>query len=230
MELFRHFSCMFVCSSQGGLSGLISGLIAALCVSLGEVISPSPPEMTRPLPLSTAGCNFTTTPQLNWTTTALPQATSLVFTTAEQSSEDMWACGQTVGQSYTLFDSYWGYNTLNSYTIKDINYTILTCRRPGRRGKDCFRSFCALQQKLNSHHTKARKDLDHLIPDENLFLTSQNMMTSQNNKTFKPRWTGPRSFTKMSKLTKKNKTYKGSSQVIMGWPQDTAWWPFCVKQ
>uniref|UniRef100_A0A3P9H469 Solute carrier family 5 member 8 n=1 Tax=Oryzias latipes TaxID=8090 RepID=A0A3P9H469_ORYLA len=64
------FAPVCVLCPQGGLSGLISGVIAALCVSLGEVFSPSPLEMTRPLPLSTAGCNFSTTPELNWTTAA----------------------------------------------------------------------------------------------------------------------------------------------------------------
>uniref|UniRef100_A0A3P9IT77 Solute carrier family 5 member 8 n=1 Tax=Oryzias latipes TaxID=8090 RepID=A0A3P9IT77_ORYLA len=86
--LFGLFSLGILCpfaNCKGGLSGLISGVIAALCVSLGEVFSPSPLEMTRPLPLSTAGCNFSTTPELNWTTAAPPEATSLVFTTAEQS-------------------------------------------------------------------------------------------------------------------------------------------------
>ncbi|XP_004082910.3 sodium-coupled monocarboxylate transporter 1 isoform X2 [Oryzias latipes] len=85
--LFGLFSLGILCpfaNCKGGLSGLISGVIAALCVSLGEVFSPSPLEMTRPLPLSTAGCNFSTAPELNWTTAA-PEATSLVFTTGEQS-------------------------------------------------------------------------------------------------------------------------------------------------
>uniref|UniRef100_A0A3P9K9Y8 Solute carrier family 5 member 8 n=1 Tax=Oryzias latipes TaxID=8090 RepID=A0A3P9K9Y8_ORYLA len=71
------FAPVCVLCPQGGLSGLISGVIAALCVSLGEVFSPSPLEMTRPLPLSTAGCNFSTAPELNWTTAAPPEATSL---------------------------------------------------------------------------------------------------------------------------------------------------------
>lgn len=82
------FAPVCVLCPQGGLSGLISGVIAALCVSLGEVFSPSPLEMTRPLPLSTAGCNFSTAPELNWTTAA-PEATSLVFTTGEQSGGNM---------------------------------------------------------------------------------------------------------------------------------------------
>uniref|UniRef100_A0A669CRX1 Solute carrier family 5 member 8 n=1 Tax=Oreochromis niloticus TaxID=8128 RepID=A0A669CRX1_ORENI len=59
--------CPFV-NSKGGLCGLVTGLAAAVSVSIIEIISPSPPEMTRPLSLSTKGCNFTTDGSLNWTT------------------------------------------------------------------------------------------------------------------------------------------------------------------
>uniref|UniRef100_A0A3P9CQ21 Solute carrier family 5 member 8 n=1 Tax=Maylandia zebra TaxID=106582 RepID=A0A3P9CQ21_9CICH len=53
---------------QGGLCGLVTGLAAAVSVSIIGMISPSPPEMTRPLFLSTEGCNFTTGSSFNWTT------------------------------------------------------------------------------------------------------------------------------------------------------------------
>uniref|UniRef100_A0A669AY52 Solute carrier family 5 member 8 n=1 Tax=Oreochromis niloticus TaxID=8128 RepID=A0A669AY52_ORENI len=67
--------CPFV-NSKGGLWGLVAGLAAAVSVTIGEIISPSPPEMTRPLSLSTEGCNFSSGGSLNWTT-PLPTEPSL---------------------------------------------------------------------------------------------------------------------------------------------------------
>ncbi|XP_012732516.2 sodium-coupled monocarboxylate transporter 1 isoform X1 [Fundulus heteroclitus] len=60
-------------NSKGALSGLVSGLALSLWVGIGAQIYPPPPDMSRPLPLSTDGCNFTmTTHGLNWTSGALP--------------------------------------------------------------------------------------------------------------------------------------------------------------
>ncbi|XP_040003266.1 sodium-coupled monocarboxylate transporter 1 [Xiphias gladius] len=63
--------CPFA-NSKGALSGLVSGLVVSLWVGIRAQIYPPLPEMTRPLPLTTEGCNFTTTGSLNWTSTALP--------------------------------------------------------------------------------------------------------------------------------------------------------------
>ncbi|KAI3366885.1 hypothetical protein L3Q82_009527 [Scortum barcoo] len=63
--------CPFA-NSKGALSGLVSGLVVSLWVGIGAQINPPPPELTRPLSLTTEGCNFTTTGNLNWTSTALP--------------------------------------------------------------------------------------------------------------------------------------------------------------
>ncbi|XP_028274985.1 sodium-coupled monocarboxylate transporter 1-like [Parambassis ranga] len=79
--------CPFA-NSKGGLSGLVLGLVVSLCVGLGSLISPSPPEMTRPLPLTTEGCNFTTVSSLNWTFAALPTELRPITTTPVQTSED----------------------------------------------------------------------------------------------------------------------------------------------
>lgn len=57
---------------QGALAGLVSGLVMSLWVGIGAQVYPSPPELTRPLPLTTEGCNFTTANHLNWTATAPP--------------------------------------------------------------------------------------------------------------------------------------------------------------
>uniref|UniRef100_A0A3B3HJR0 Solute carrier family 5 member 8 n=1 Tax=Oryzias latipes TaxID=8090 RepID=A0A3B3HJR0_ORYLA len=113
--LFGLFSLGILCpfaNCKGGLSGLISGVIAALCVSLGEVFSPSPLEMTRPLPLSTAGCNFSTAPELNWTTAA-PEATSLVFTTGEHPMAVGW-----------LSPSYLYYNIIGVVTALTVGTIV----------------------------------------------------------------------------------------------------------
>ncbi|XP_034544792.1 sodium-coupled monocarboxylate transporter 1-like [Notolabrus celidotus] len=70
-------------NSKGGLSGLLSGLVASLCVVVGSLIYPPPPSMTRPLPLSTEGCNLTASEGFNWTSTAVPTEPS--FTTTPNS-------------------------------------------------------------------------------------------------------------------------------------------------
>uniref|UniRef100_A0A668A1F9 Solute carrier family 5 member 8 n=1 Tax=Myripristis murdjan TaxID=586833 RepID=A0A668A1F9_9TELE len=59
-------------NSTGALSGLVSGLTVSLWLGIGAQIFPAPPEMTRPLLLTTEGCNFTATDSLNWTSPALP--------------------------------------------------------------------------------------------------------------------------------------------------------------
>uniref|UniRef100_A0A8D3BPD5 Sodium-coupled monocarboxylate transporter 1-like n=1 Tax=Scophthalmus maximus TaxID=52904 RepID=A0A8D3BPD5_SCOMX len=61
-----------IANSKGALSGLVSGLVVSLWVGIGAQVYPPPAELTRPLPLTTDGCNFTITGGLNWTSTALP--------------------------------------------------------------------------------------------------------------------------------------------------------------
>ncbi|XP_068162733.1 sodium-coupled monocarboxylate transporter 1-like isoform X1 [Antennarius striatus] len=63
--------CPFA-TSKGALSGLLVGLGASTCLSIGGLIYPPSPEMARPLPLSTDGCEFSSMNSSNWTSTALP--------------------------------------------------------------------------------------------------------------------------------------------------------------
>ncbi|XP_008282701.1 sodium-coupled monocarboxylate transporter 1-like [Stegastes partitus] len=89
-SMFGVFTLGILCpfaNSKGCLSGLVSGVMASVCVILGALVSTPTPEMTRPLPLTTEGCNFTTS--LNSTFTALP--TQLApFTTAIHRGLDGW--------------------------------------------------------------------------------------------------------------------------------------------
>uniref|UniRef100_A0A8C5FMP9 Solute carrier family 5 member 8 n=1 Tax=Gadus morhua TaxID=8049 RepID=A0A8C5FMP9_GADMO len=57
-------------NSKGAVLGLLSGLVVALWVGIGAQIYPPPAAMSRPLDLSTAGCNFSTGFS-NWSSTAL---------------------------------------------------------------------------------------------------------------------------------------------------------------
>ncbi|XP_034079010.1 sodium-coupled monocarboxylate transporter 1 [Gymnodraco acuticeps] len=68
--------CPFA-NSKGALSGLVSGLVVSLWVGIGAQIYPPPPEMSRPLSLTTAGCNFSTAGRFNWTSTAPPTQSSI---------------------------------------------------------------------------------------------------------------------------------------------------------
>uniref|UniRef100_A0A671YNE8 Solute carrier family 5 member 8 n=1 Tax=Sparus aurata TaxID=8175 RepID=A0A671YNE8_SPAAU len=81
--------CPFA-NSKGVLLGLMSGLVVSLWLGIGAQIYPPTPAMTRPLSLTTEGCNFTTTDSFNWTSTVQPtQPTS--FTTAPVNrTDDNW--------------------------------------------------------------------------------------------------------------------------------------------
>ncbi|KAJ8392337.1 hypothetical protein AAFF_G00077010 [Aldrovandia affinis] len=70
--------CPFA-NSTGGVAGLFSGLALALWVGIGAQVYPPLPENSRPLSLTTAGCNFSLTGDgLNLTmgSTALPLTTT----------------------------------------------------------------------------------------------------------------------------------------------------------
>lgn len=72
---------------QGALLGLLSGLAVSLWVGVGAQIYPPSPALTRPLSLTTEGCNFTVGPGLNWSASAQPTQTS-PFVTALHHNTD----------------------------------------------------------------------------------------------------------------------------------------------
>uniref|UniRef100_A0A8C5DYV1 Sodium-coupled monocarboxylate transporter 1-like n=1 Tax=Gouania willdenowi TaxID=441366 RepID=A0A8C5DYV1_GOUWI len=63
--------CPFA-NAKGVLSGVVVGLILTVWLTAGEIIFPSPPEMTRPLLLTTDGCNFSSNANLSLTSSDLP--------------------------------------------------------------------------------------------------------------------------------------------------------------
>uniref|UniRef100_A0A3Q3L1V9 Solute carrier family 5 member 8 n=1 Tax=Mastacembelus armatus TaxID=205130 RepID=A0A3Q3L1V9_9TELE len=71
--------CPFA-NSKGAVSGLLSGLVVSLWVGITAQIYPPSPEMSRPLSLTTEGCNLTTVDSLNWTSTTLPPQPSSITT------------------------------------------------------------------------------------------------------------------------------------------------------
>uniref|UniRef100_A0AAQ4PVY2 Solute carrier family 5 member 8 n=1 Tax=Gasterosteus aculeatus aculeatus TaxID=481459 RepID=A0AAQ4PVY2_GASAC len=78
-------------NSKGALSGLVSGLVVSLWVGIGAQVYPPSPEMSRPLSLTTQGCNFTHAESLNWTSGALPtQPASFSAASAQPLLADSW--------------------------------------------------------------------------------------------------------------------------------------------
>ncbi|KAM9334471.1 sodium-coupled monocarboxylate transporter 1 [Symphorus nematophorus] len=95
--------CPFA-NSKGALSGLVSGLVVSLWVGIGAQIYPPSPAMTQPLSLTTAGCNFTTTDSLNWTSTVLPtQPTSITTAPAHSIDETPLLADNWYSLSYLYF-------------------------------------------------------------------------------------------------------------------------------
>uniref|UniRef100_A0A6Q2Y2N6 Solute carrier family 5 member 8 n=1 Tax=Esox lucius TaxID=8010 RepID=A0A6Q2Y2N6_ESOLU len=90
--LLGLFSLGILCpyaNATGGLTGLLFGLAMSLWVGIGAQFYPPLPEQSRPLGLTTHGCNFTTTANLfNWTATST-QA-SLYTTLVQPFLADNW--------------------------------------------------------------------------------------------------------------------------------------------
>uniref|UniRef100_H3CN88 Solute carrier family 5 member 8 n=1 Tax=Tetraodon nigroviridis TaxID=99883 RepID=H3CN88_TETNG len=81
--LLGLFTLGIICpcaNSKGALSGLLSGLVLSLWVGVGAQFYPPPPEMSRPLSLTTEGCNFTAAANLTWTFFLAPSRSLLADT------------------------------------------------------------------------------------------------------------------------------------------------------
>ncbi|KAF7667565.1 hypothetical protein LDENG_00057160 [Lucifuga dentata] len=105
--LLGMFSLGILCpfaNSKGALSGLVLGLVVSLWVGIGVQIYPPSAEMSRPLALTTEGCNFTITHGLNWTTsTALPTQPSTIITTPAQNNGSSLLAESWYSLSYLYF-------------------------------------------------------------------------------------------------------------------------------
>lgn len=64
----------------------------SLWVGIGSQIYPPSFEMTKPLPLTTEGCNFTTAGFHNWTATALPTESIHITTALGQNTNSRYVC------------------------------------------------------------------------------------------------------------------------------------------
>ncbi|NXW30607.1 SC5A8 protein, partial [Phaetusa simplex] len=82
--LLGLFALGILCSfanGTGAFVGLVSGFVVSLWVGIGSQIYPPLPERTKPLPLSTAGCNISS---VNLTSTENPLTTVFTTPTAER--------------------------------------------------------------------------------------------------------------------------------------------------
>ncbi|XP_062238389.1 sodium-coupled monocarboxylate transporter 1-like isoform X2 [Platichthys flesus] len=105
--------CPFA-NSKGGLSGLMIGLLVAVGVCIGALIFPSPPYMTRPLPLTTEGCNFTTQGNSNWTSAILPAGPSTITSAPGHITDDILSADNWLPPSYLYFSLM---GTVTAFTV-----------------------------------------------------------------------------------------------------------------
>lgn len=82
---------MFAFPSKGALLGLLSGLAVSFWVGVGAQIYPPSRTLTRPLPLTTEGCNFTIGTGQNWSTSTQPTQTSTFVTMLHHNTDYKWA-------------------------------------------------------------------------------------------------------------------------------------------
>uniref|UniRef100_A0A673W5U6 Solute carrier family 5 member 8 n=1 Tax=Salmo trutta TaxID=8032 RepID=A0A673W5U6_SALTR len=84
--------CIISIGVFGGLAGLLSGLVMSLWVGIGAQFYPPLPEQSRPLGLTTHGCNFTTAADaFNWT--ASPTEPGLYTTVLQQNTAERYVGG-----------------------------------------------------------------------------------------------------------------------------------------
>ncbi|XP_054656567.1 sodium-coupled monocarboxylate transporter 1 [Dunckerocampus dactyliophorus] len=100
---------------KGALSGLVAGLVVSLWVGIGAQIYPPSPEMSRPLSLTTEGCNISTPDSFNLTSTALPTNTSPIAASPVQLCDDR----------NLLADSWYSLSYLYFSTIGTLTTIIL---------------------------------------------------------------------------------------------------------
>uniref|UniRef100_A0A4W5L4Y4 Solute carrier family 5 member 8 n=1 Tax=Hucho hucho TaxID=62062 RepID=A0A4W5L4Y4_9TELE len=90
--LLGLFSLGILCpyaNATGGLAGLLSGLVMSLWVGIGAQFYPPLPEQSRPLGLTTHGCNFKTAADaFNWS--ASPTEPSLYTTVLQPFLAENW--------------------------------------------------------------------------------------------------------------------------------------------
>nr|XP_055047428.1 sodium-coupled monocarboxylate transporter 1 isoform X1 [Misgurnus anguillicaudatus] len=92
---------LFPCANtKGGLAGLVSGLALSLWVCIGAQIYDPLPEYSRPLDLSTHGCNLTN--GLNWTTGPIEKTTDYTLL-KEDNLDRPWLADNLYSLSYLYF-------------------------------------------------------------------------------------------------------------------------------
>ncbi|XP_073672377.1 sodium-coupled monocarboxylate transporter 1 [Paramisgurnus dabryanus] len=95
---------LFPCAnSKGGLAGLVSGLALSLWVCIGAQIYDPLPEYSKPLDLSTHGCNLTNLLDgLNWTTNPTEKTTDYTLL-KEENLDRPWLADNLYSLSYLYF-------------------------------------------------------------------------------------------------------------------------------
>uniref|UniRef100_A0A3B4UJB3 Solute carrier family 5 member 8 n=1 Tax=Seriola dumerili TaxID=41447 RepID=A0A3B4UJB3_SERDU len=125
-------------NSKGALSGLVSGLVVSLWVGIGAQIYPPPSEMTRPLPLSTEGCNFTATDSLNWTSTALPTQLTSITTNIQTTDPTPGLADNWYSLSYLYFSPIGTIVSISVGLIVSLSEPHIKCYRLITAADFCF--------------------------------------------------------------------------------------------
>uniref|UniRef100_A0A671YJE1 Solute carrier family 5 member 8 n=1 Tax=Sparus aurata TaxID=8175 RepID=A0A671YJE1_SPAAU len=129
--------CPFA-NSKGVLLGLMSGLVVSLWLGIGAQIYPPTPAMTRPLSLTTEGCNFTTTDSFNWTSTVQPTQPPLTDNWYSLSYLYFSPIGTIITISVGLLVSlFTGDGGIKAYINKRRHNSLSSCQVFQRHSKGC---------------------------------------------------------------------------------------------
>ncbi|KAK7901997.1 hypothetical protein WMY93_018766 [Mugilogobius chulae] len=162
--------CPFA-NSKGALSGLVLGFALSLWVSIGSHIYPPPPELTLPLPLTTAGCNFTIAMTQNWTFTI---AATEAITTLEHN----------IGSSSLLVDkwyslSYMYFSPIGTITVVCVG--ILVSLFSGGTKQNVESKLTLLKEDTTLYHIY--KYIKYTVLGKNGQLTSSKELSKEIGKT-----------------------------------------------
>ncbi|NXL63405.1 SC5A8 protein, partial [Chordeiles acutipennis] len=144
--LLGLFALGILCSFANGIGafvGLVSGFVISLWVGIGSQIYPPLPERTKPLYLSTAGCNITLG---NLTTTANPLTTVFNTPTTERPAlADNW---------YSL--SYLYFSTLG--TLITVAVGIIVSLLTGGLKQNIDRKFLLTKEDFLSNFSRSKSE------------------------------------------------------------------------